>query len=213
MAQLKTAPFVKGLRGRTGNLVFRQTRYGTQLLDREAGRDPKSPAQIAARERMARVGEAWRSLSFEESSAWNAYAEASDKPTTGQLLFSKLSMRILHINPSADLPKLPPSEAFGGDSIEVSASISGSKIVFSANRAHRGGVVSEILIQPLASRHRAAYAEKYRTQAFVSFENRRFELDVRPGCYALAVRTLDSRTGQATSLQELGRVEVIAQAA
>jgi hypothetical protein len=83
-------------------------------------------------------------------------------------------------------------------------------VTFTADRPNAPGVVTELLLQPLASAARRAYRDKYRTQAFVAFAPGALSATVAaaPGWHACGVRFVDSATGQATPVVELGAVRV-----
>jgi hypothetical protein len=83
-------------------------------------------------------------------------------------------------------------------------------IVFTADAANREGVLTELLLQPLASQHRRTYARRYRTQASVAYTGTTLDATVPcgPGWYAAAVRFVEASTGRTTAEIELGVVRV-----
>ena len=82
-------------------------------------------------------------------------------------------------------------------------------IGFAASGANAPGVVTELLVQPLASRHRRTYLEKYRHAAYVAFaEGQAVAVPFAAGWVACAYRFVNAETGQVTALAELGVVRV-----
>ena len=82
-------------------------------------------------------------------------------------------------------------------------------VTFSSSGANAEGVVTELLIQPLANARRAAYKDKYSSRGFVAFAGAEsVEVPCKPGAYALAFRFVRPGTGQETILYELGVVVV-----
>ena len=79
---------------------------------------------------------------------------------------------------------------------------------FAASGANAAGVVTELLIQPLASRHRRTYPERYRHAAYMTFTGAETVAVAAPeGWVALAYRFVNRATGQVTALAELGVVQ------
>ena len=80
-------------------------------------------------------------------------------------------------------------------------------VAFSSSGANAPGVVTELLVQPLLSRHRRTYLEKYRHAAYVAFAaGEVVGVDTPKGWVALAYRFVNAETGQTTALAELGVV-------
>lgn len=219
MAKLVTNLLTQGLRGSTGNVTFVETRYGTIVKDRTMPRDPCTPAQQACRWRMQRAGFAWTALTLEQAAAWNTYALslASQTPGSqehpapcGQSLFTRLAVKVLQIDESASIPVTPPASPFLGDGLGLTVESTPLGLRFTASAANAPGVVTEILVQALASIHRTAYAERYRSKGFVPFSGAgdTFELDLRQGAYAVAYRFVRAATGQQTAFAQLGTIVV-----
>ena len=78
---------------------------------------------------------------------------------------------------------------------------------FASSGANAAGVVTELLVQPLASRHRRTYLERYRHAAYVRFEGAETVAVPAPsGWVALAYRFVGAGTGEVTAIAELGVV-------
>ena len=124
-------------------------------------------------------------------------------------------------------PESPPARPFFGDVIEVvvepsreadplrggttevpatTASRLGVQTVgFVSSGANAAGVVTELLVQPLLSRHRRTYLERYRHAAYVRFEGAETVAVPAPEVWvALAYRFVNAETGQVTAIAELG---------
>ncbi|MCW5937183.1 MAG: hypothetical protein KIT11_07750 [Fimbriimonadaceae bacterium] len=219
MAKLTPGVVVAGLHGSAGSATFVRTPYGVVLKERSVPHDPQTAAQRASRDRLRRVGRAWRALTLDQAAAWRAYAQElaeaaggqdSGPRATAQLLFSKLGVKVLQVDPGAAVPVLPPTKPFLGDGLGLSVGAVAGGLRFTADAANSPGVVTELLLQPLASVHRNAYPARYRSQGFVAFPapGGSQELALPRGIYAVAYRFVRSATGQETPLAGLGVFEV-----
>jgi hypothetical protein len=219
MAKLIPNVFARALGGSVGNVTFIRNPYGTLVRDRVMPRDPHTAAQAGTRSRMARVGSLWRSMTPEQAAAWNLYAqetameggvEALERTTTGQQVFTRLALKVLQVDETASVPLAPPTSPFAGDSPILVAEGSATAVRFSASAANAPGVVTEVLLQRLASPHRRLYTERFRSQRFHAFTSGGdvVEVSVAPGIYAAACRFVRAATGQCTGLMLLGRVSV-----
>jgi hypothetical protein len=93
--------------------------------------------------------------------------------------------------------------------VRASLSASSGAVVLTIERGNSPGVVTEVLLQPLASIHRATYLEKYRSKGFSPWvAGGSVSVPVRPGVYAVAIRVVEAATGQSGAILELGRVVV-----
>lgn len=221
MAGLSLGVFSSGLSGKSGNTVFVQTPGGTLVRERNVPFDPKTANQVIARQRMTRASVAWSEMEPEQVELWEDYAQslAQRNPSTGQWrsprpmnLFTALYVKLQQLDPASPPPAAPPANPFFGDSINVSVGSADGTVTFTANRPNGEGVVTELLLQPLANRNRKAYLDKYRSQAFVVFEEGSLTADVpaQPGWYACAYRFVNTETGQDTALAQVGKVLVMA---
>lgn len=213
MAKLQASPFVGQLSGSMANLAFRSTATGVQMIARTRPRDPRTPAQVAARQRMTQVAGLWRGMTLEQAAAWRAYALELAEPLhpapNAFNLFAALAVRVLAVRPAAVVPLVPPAQPFAGDAVRVTISGAPGAVVVSPSAGNAPGVVTEILVQSLATVHRAAYAEKYRSAGFFSLvAGAAVSLPRSPGPVAVALRVVRVDTGQAGPLLELGRVVV-----
>ena len=197
--------------GSVGNVTFIQGATGMVARARVIPRNPRTPAQTVARDRLAAAGKAWMGMTLEQGMAWQNYAEAQQRATggrtTGQLLFSALATRFLMVNPTGTIPLLPPNSPFPGDAVSFTAASEGQTIVVSASQSNAPDVVTEVLFQPLVSVHRRMYARHYRTAAVHAFVSGEPLALPAPGrVTAVAVRLIRASTGQAGELMEIGVV-------
>lgn len=227
MGRVRTTHLTTGLRGRIGEAVYVQGATGTQIRRRPQRVGPRTPGEIAAAERMEKIGYFWSLLDLEGVESWREYAvrlqatlpALERRPMPAYNAFLQLATRVLMIDPRADVPLLPPSAAFAGDAVTVSLSPrpplpnepSGegeSGIRFLANRPNAPGVVTELLLQRLASVGRAPVGTKYRSQGFVAFAEGALAADVAcpAGWVACAYRFVVATTGQASALFPCGIV-------
>ncbi len=107
--------------------------------------------------------------------------------------FATLYGRLLRLDLPAPVPLAPPALPFVGDVVSTSVAGTPTGVEFIATGPKAPGVVTELLIEPLASRNRRTYRERYRHPAFV----------------ACAYQFVNSATGQATEIAELGVVRVV----
>ncbi|MCW5938604.1 MAG: hypothetical protein KF884_06355 [Fimbriimonadaceae bacterium] len=219
MAKIRTGIIAPGLAGSAGNVTFVRTREGVSVRSRDVPFDPRTPTQANARDRMRRVGLAWRALSLEQAAAWRRYAldlhEAGGglmvgPCPTGQEVFTRYGLKVLQIDQTAVVPTDPPASPFPGDRVRLAvAGVSGA-VRFTADSANAPGVLMELLLQPLASIHRSPYARRYRSQRFAAFLGAGDSVDAPrlPGVYAAATRAVLAATGEAGPLLPLGLATV-----
>jgi hypothetical protein len=207
------------LRGKAGTVVVSKGRSGLVIRPRKSGANPRTAPQEAIRSQLARAAVAYRALTPAQVQAWKNYAKTIVKvnPVNGQTynpaansLFCGLAAKLLQVNPNASIPTAPPSSSFTGDSIPITATAGVGKITFSTTQANSTGVVTELLLQPLASPNRTPTSRGYRTKAFQAFAigNLSREIAAPPGFYAAAYRFVKTATGQATNLIPLNITQV-----
>ena len=165
---------VGGYSGRLGGQVFRQSGGETIVGPVPEKNDPRTPRQTASRARFTRATLLWQALPLDAIARWRAYGAREGR--RGDLVFKGLAAKYLQVHGGSEAPQEPPTSAFLGDGIVVEASADptpappqGEGIRFAANAPNTPGVLTELLLQPLAARHRAPHPEEYRTQAFVDF--------------------------------------------
>lgn len=205
------------LRGSAGSAVFAQTKYGLVLRPRTQPKNPRTAAQIAARVRLTRASQSWKTLTAAQITAWKKYAATitryhsfggapySPAPHT---IFIALGSKYLQVHPTGVIPANPPGFPFFGDGITLTAAGGAGKVTFTASGANATGVVTELLMQPLANSARAPKANLYRPQAFVTFANGSLSkvVSVKPGWYAPAIRFVQTATGQEAGVLALAAV-------
>jgi hypothetical protein len=207
MAKVTTDGLGIRLRGKAGNVVFMQTRFGVTFRPRIVPANPRTPAQTASRGRFARASAAWRTISPEQHAAWTAYARtlvrfpADGGPPTipaPHNVFTALATKFLQANPEGSIPLDPPATPFFGDGITVTATAGTGGITFTASGPNSAGIVTELLLQPLVNVARAPIPTRYRAQEFVAFAPGGLSraVAVPPGAWAPAVRFVRAATGQ-----------------
>ncbi len=212
MARARVAPIVGGLSGKLGEVVFASGPLGTQIRPMPQLVNPRTPAQVAARDRIRRVGRAWRDLDPARVAAWRGYALAQPpgpggEPPRANTLFSALGVRALMAG--GPLPLDPPGAPFLGDSVRLTAGPGPGAVRVVASGPNTPGVVTELLLQRLGSANCRTYLSRYRTARVLSFTAPGpLDLPAYPGTWAIAARFILTATGQATGLAELGVVRV-----
>lgn len=178
--------------------------------------NPQTPDQQANRARLAKAARAWSDLDSAQAQRWHEYAEslAAKDARAGYTVspqamnvFTTLYGKRLRLDPDA-APTDPPTLPFPGDSVDMAVSGLVDGVRFVAASANAPGVTTELLVQPLASAHRRAYAEKYRTRGFAAFltGGQSFDVIAPTGVYACAYRFVELATGRETALNALGLV-------
>ncbi len=216
MARAATGMAFERVVGRVGDLVVVQLKSGPAVRRRPSYRRGSSPAQKAVAGRMRQVSAAWNSMTPAQAAEWHRYAgtiELHDRITgkvyspAGYNAFTGLSTRFLQVNPTGDVPLAPPTASFTGDSVVVTATAEAGQITFAASGANAPGVVTELMLQRLASPRRLP-SGRYTSAAFAAYtpEHLTETVTVEPSAYACAVRFVLAATGQAGAVFPLGVV-------
>ena len=229
MARTRNTLLSAGIRGSVGDATFVQGATGTQLRRRPVRVGPPTPAQRDSALRMETISAWWAQVDLAGVEAWRAYALSLEagkpalerRPMPSWNAFLALATRVLMVDPGAEVPLHPPAAAFAGDAVAVTVVGEGTPhpypsppegrgVRFVASRPNAPGVVTELMLQRLASVARAPVPSRYRSQAFVGFTEGGLEAVVpqAPGWVACAVRFVDARTGQATAVFPCGIVGV-----
>lgn len=77
-----------------------------------------------------------------------------------------------------------------------------------SDRPNSPGVVTEILVQRIPHARRKPKARDWKTAGYFAFGSAPVAIPLAPGAYAVAYRFVNSATGQATAMAELGSVEL-----
>ena len=216
MARVQPSVINGGISGKAGTVVFvRQANGSVTVRPRTTPKNPRTPSQEAWRGFVARAGRAFRDLDEAEYLAWSAYAReqvamgraTSPYPSNA---FTALAAKFLQVNPGAtEPPRLPPTEAFGGDAVRVTVVAEPGGVRFSADRENAAGVITELLLCPLRSRHEVPRPRSYRGQGSVSFGASLSEfVPALAGSYSCAIRFVSTATGQASEVLVVGRVMI-----
>lgn len=202
------------LRGKAGSVVVRNGRTGLVVVPRKSGKNPRTAAQQTARQNLAKAAAAFKGLTPTQLAAWKTYAAGLNRvnPVNGESYhptaidaFVGLTTKFLQATPNGTIPLTPPTTAFAGDSITVTATAGVGKVTFNGSGSNTAGVKTELLLQPLASANRTPNAKSYRTKAVVALTSGSpQDVSVPAGYYAAAYRFIKTATGQATNLQPIG---------
>ena len=219
MATINLGAFVRSIRGKAGNTVFSQTKRGTVARDRVLPTAPASAAQIAIRNNMRKDGAAWKLLTPAQVAAWNAYAATTTKKgrksgksyvPSGYNVYTGLTTKFYQINPAGTAPVAPPTAAFAGDVITVTATAGTGQVTFTASAANATNVKTELLVQTLKGKNRKAGAKGYASKAFVAFAAGSLSsvVSIPTGYYAVGYRFVNTLTGQETAITPIATVTV-----
>jgi hypothetical protein len=205
--------------GRIGNLVVINYRDGRSAVrERVVPRNPRTPAQTAARERLALVQAAWSALSPPQIETWDAYARlvnrslpATVRATSARNLFIALGTKVLQMDFTSAIPRSAPTDLFAGDSIPVITEAAGGQVVFSSEGQNGEGVATELLLASVAAYTSRPPLRAYRTKGFHQFAAGAptFTVSVQPGWYAPAIRFVRVATGQVSDVLPMGNIRVV----
>jgi hypothetical protein len=211
MSKVVLNGLLNGVSGKLGGLVFEQTAAGTRLRQSVTPRDPQTDAQLASRERLRQAQAAYQTLTDAEVAQWRLYADTLNAQNLrggrrtllrANNVYCGLACKVLQMFPDGVIPPVPPALPFLGDGIEVSAAAVGDTVTFTASGANAAEVSTELLLQRLETRFRAAQPDKYRTQGFAAFtaDSRTWAVAPPRGWYAAAYRFVRTTTGQESAV-------------
>ncbi|MBX3112535.1 MAG: hypothetical protein KF857_11040 [Fimbriimonadaceae bacterium] len=215
MAKLKRTVIVGGLSGSSGPVTFKLTSEGTIVSERTSPANPGTAAQQAARGRFTTAATTYRGLTAAQVEAWDAYAQShvEHDPVTGTRKFADginayigLATKWLQANTTGTPPATPPATGFTPPDITMTAAGGTGKVTFTASAATPLGVKAELLVQRLSGANRKPQKGGYRSKAIVAFTAGGLSQDVTvsSGYWAAAYRFVNTATGQASDLQEIG---------
>ena len=213
MALFKLGAFAESLSGKSGNTVFVRTKSGTVVRDFVIPTNPDTAAQQGIRSYFSRATSTFRNMTSSQVKSWDVYAsQFTTRTRAGKLrkreginVFTALTTKFLQVTPSGTIPMTPPTTAFVGDTITVTATGESGAVEFTASAANASGVKTELLLQPLPSANRKPDPNGYKSAYFVAFASGglSLQIDAGPGYWAAAYRFVKTATGQATDLIQL----------
>jgi hypothetical protein len=206
---------IVAMRGKSGKSNFAKTEYGTEYKANPIRKTPQTAAQIAQQNRLKKAAAAFHTLTAAQNTAWQNYANTvfitqkggAKVHPSAYSAYSGLYTKFIQIAPNGTPPVLPPSAEFEGDTVNVTASAVDGVITFTANKANATSVTTELLIQPLANMFRKP-RPTYVSKGFFTFVTGTLTktLTVPPGAYSVAIRFVNSATGQQVDHVVLGTV-------
>lgn len=212
MAKFKLAAFGKKISGRMSSVVYRETRFGTEMAEFEAPSNPRTPAQQKVRSDFQKATTQWRTLTSTQVKQWKAYAATqlvTQKITTqlyksmGFNAFVKLAAKWYAVNNTGTAPATPPAAPFTGDAISVSAnSEAAGTILFTATAANATNVTTALLVQRVSGPNSDPVDEAYKVAKYNKFTagvGLSTTVSVLPGYYAVGYQFVNTATGQTTS--------------
>lgn len=216
MAKLRLAPFVEAMSGRMGGVVYKSTKFGTEMAEFEAPSNPNTAAQQAVRGNFKKSTQQWRTLSPAEAAMWRAFAageyveeyitEKRYKPT-GFNAFVKLSAKWYAVNASGTAPSTPPAAAFAGDTITITAEAGEAGFIdFNASAPNAANVTTALLIQRVPNPNADPVDGAYKIGKYFRFVTGTLQTQVAvaPGYYAVGYQFVNTATGQVSSPVFLG---------
>ncbi len=214
MAKVVFAADIQAMRGKMGNSVFSRARNGNTVRTRVKGKNPRTSAQTGVRSNFSKAATSYKNMTPAQVSAWQVYAAGQIKHDSlsglsyvpsGNTVFVGLAAKFLQINPTGTVPVTPPTAAFSGDSITVTAAGSSGKVIFTGSGNNSANIKTELLLQPLKSQNRAAANNGYRSKGFIAFAGTSLaqNVTVPAGFYVPAYRFVNTLTGQESLLVTL----------
>lgn len=208
----------EALGGKDGNTVARRSKLGAVLVPYVIPHNPNTPGQKVIRGDFAKATRTFRGLSIAQVQSWKDYANSLTfrDPVTGKqyspeaiTAFVQLAVKFLQINPTGTIPVAPPTTAFVGDNITVTANGATGKVTFVASGANSANVKTEVLLQRLKGSHYTPQQSEYRSKGFTSMTvGQMVDVPVSSGWYAAAYRFVNTTTGQATELIPINVTQV-----
>jgi len=212
MAKVKLAAFAQAISGRMGGVVYKKTRYGTEMAEFEAPSNPRTASQTAVRAAFTKATQQWRTLTTTQAASWREYASTRYVEeeittvryrTTGFNAFVKLSAKYFAVNPAAtSAPADPPEAPFNGDTITltVDAETPGA-LTFTSSGANAANVTTAILMQKLPNGNADPIDGGYKIAKYHTFTagSPSTTVPVTPGYYAVGYQFVNTATGQQAS--------------
>lgn len=207
------------LRGKDGSVVIRKSRSGLVATPRTLPKNPKSVGQTGSRNALAKGSRGFSNLTPAQAAAWNAYGATITRhnkisgttyTSTGIAIYNALTSKLLQVSPTAAVPSTPPTSAYAGDNVAVTATASTGLVTFTASGANGMYSKTELLLQPLKGKNRKPGAKGYLSKGFFAFATGSLTttVSVPAGYYAAAYRFVNVSTGQATALTPISTVTV-----
>ena len=217
MAIMTFAGNVRNVQGKSGKMNYSKTQYGIEYKENPIRTKPSTPAQLAQQARLKKASTAFAGLTAPQNAAWQTYAQTrfvksksgADVHPSAYSAFVGLYTKLLQVNPAGTPPSTPPATEFAGDTVTVTIAGASGRINFTGNKANATNVVTELLIQPLRNIYRKPTGN-YPSKAFFPFASGGLttSLLLPAGAYAVAIRFVNSATGQETDKILLGSVSV-----
>lgn len=212
MARVRLAPYMTAISGRMGGVVYKKTRFGTEMAEFEAPSNPNTSAQQTVRSNFRKSAQQWRTLTLAQAAAWRAYAAQQSieeevtteryKPT-GFNMFLKLAAKWFAVNPGqSSAPASPPTTSFAGDSITLTASSEGAGTIdFTASGPNAANVTTAILFQRVSGPNSDPVDGAYKIAKYFRFVSGTLStsINVPPGYYAVGYQFVNTATGQTVS--------------
>ncbi len=208
MAKLRLAPFLEAMSGRMGGVVYKSTRFGTEMAEFEAPTNPNTAAQQAVRNNFKKSTQQWRTLNVTQATAWRDYADElsieeditqKKYKSRGFNTFVRLAARWYAVNASGTAPTTPPATAFAGDTITVTAESENPGVIdFTASAPNGTNITTALLLQKVSSAIADPVDGAYKIGKYFRFITGTLSttVTVPPGYYAVGYQFVNTATGQ-----------------
>ena len=196
-------------------MTYRDSVIGQQIIERLMPFNANSQAQIVVRSAFDRASAGYSLLSPASKSKWKAFGAldlrrdpvtARRYSLTGRQSFMGLATKFALANPGQSFPQNPPTVKFAGDAIGVTCAAGTGKLTFTASGKNAEGVITELLVQRLASPDRAPTMEGYRSAGYKAFSEggSTFQFPCEPAIYATAYRFVSAASGEERGIVPIG---------
>ncbi len=209
VARLRLAPFLKGISGRMASVVYKVTKFGTDMAEFEAPSNPRTGGQIAVRGAFTKATKQWKNLTRVQADAWRAYAQRQflEEPIgqntyrpRGFNAFVALAAKYFAVNPTeAAAPANPPTAPFDGDVIGITVAAGlGGTVVWTATAPNSASVTTALLVQRVPNGNADPVDGAYKIARFNQFQTGQLQASVQvgPGFYAVGYQFTSRTTGQ-----------------
>ena len=181
--------------------------------------NPRTTPQVNVRQNFTQATVTYSLLAPEVTAQWEVYASTLrvTDPVSGKVsapapgtVFTGLAAKFLQVNPGAVIPQTPPTSTFTGDAVTMSVAGAAGHVTFTASQANGENIITELMVQKLPGTNRKPGKDKFRTEAFITFQGSSLSQNVTlpAGRYACASRFVAILTGQMSPETVLGTVDV-----
>jgi hypothetical protein len=216
LAKLGNFLQVTDIRGSVGGNVFSKSRNGGTLRARIAPRNPRTTDQLDVRALVTAGSREAQALASSDRDDWVTYANGLTfhNPVSGAAyipswmqVYMSYYVPFKLFAPGGSFPDTPPATPYSGDTITLSAAVTGDTITVTGSAQQTAGQTTFLYLEKLKSPNRTPSNRPGKLVSTSAIPATPFEIDIAglaPGAYALKYRFVKTSTGQGGPLQSLG---------